>query len=67
MENGSELFSEHTVTCSQSIVLECRCGEKLILLGHKSDWEWEGRTVFACSGCGEKLFLNLQEFRDSEA
>ena len=58
MENVSELLSEHVVTCSKWIVLECQCGENVILLGYESDWEWEGRTVFACSGCGEKLFLN---------
>jgi predicted SprT family Zn-dependent metalloprotease len=39
-------------------VLECRCGEKLILLGRKSDWRKEGRTVFECGGCKEELFLD---------
>jgi hypothetical protein len=58
MENVSELLSEYIVTSSKCIVLECPCGEKVILLGYESDWEWEVRTVFGCSGCGKKLFLN---------
>jgi predicted SprT family Zn-dependent metalloprotease len=60
MQPVSEVVPEegHFVTCSKSIVLECRCGEKLLLLGRKADWRKEGRTVFECSGCGEKLSLN---------
>ncbi len=59
MQSVSEIMSEeHFVTCSMSIVLECRCGEKLLLPGHTVDWRKEGRTVFQCSGCGEKLSLN---------
>jgi DNA-directed RNA polymerase subunit RPC12/RpoP len=48
---------EHFVDCSKSIVIECRCGEKLLLLGRQSDWRSEGRTVFECGGCGKKLSL----------
>ena len=60
MQPVSEVLpeEEHFVTCSKSIVLECRCGQKLLLLGRKADWRKEGRTVFECSGCGEKLSLN---------
>ena len=58
MQPVSEVLPEHFVTCSESILLECRCGQKLLLLGRKSDWRKEGRTVFACSECGEKLSLN---------
>ena len=60
MQPVSEVLpeEEHFVTCSKSIVLECRCGEKLLLLGRKADWRKEGRTVFECNGCGEKLSLN---------
>jgi hypothetical protein len=50
--------SERFVTASESIVLECRCGEKLILLGHEIDWRTEERTVFGCGGCGEQLSLD---------
>lgn len=51
------LLKERVVDCSKSIVIECRCGEKLLLLGRKSDWRSEGRTVFKCGGCGKKLSL----------
>jgi len=57
MRQVSGVASEHFVTCSKSIVLECRCGEKLLLLGRQADWRKERRTVFACGGCGEKLSL----------
>jgi len=68
MQQVSEVLPEHFVTCSKSIVLECRCGEKLLLLGRKSDWRKEGRTVFECSECGEKLSLNdVPSFRRAEA
>jgi predicted SprT family Zn-dependent metalloprotease len=48
---------ESFVDCSTSIVIYCRCGEKLLLLGRKSDWGSEGRTTFECGGCGKKLML----------
>jgi hypothetical protein len=51
------LPEEHYVDCSKSIVLDCGCGERVILLGRESDWSWEGRTVFECGGCGRKLSL----------
>ena len=35
----------HEIDCSRSIVIDCRCGEKLILLGHRSDWHGQGRTT----------------------
>ncbi len=57
MQQVSEVVSERFVTCSKSIVLECRCGEKLILLGREEDWHKEGHTVFVCNGCGKKLSL----------
>ena len=57
MQPVSEVLPEHFVTCSESIMLECRCGQKLLLLGGKADWGKEGRTVFECSECGEKLSL----------
>jgi hypothetical protein len=54
MQQSSE--SDRFVECSEHIVLEGRCGERLILLGFESDWHSEGRTTFEC-GCGEKLTL----------
>src|SRR5215218_1278109 len=29
------------LTCSESILLECRCGQKLLLLGRTADWRKE--------------------------
>jgi hypothetical protein len=56
--NDSVALSEnHEIDYSRSIVLDCRCGEKLILLGHRSDWHGEGRTDFECGGCAAKLSL----------
>ena len=50
------LESDRFVFCSEHIILECRCGERLILVGFESDWRWEGRTTFECE-CGEQLTL----------
>ena len=59
MQHVSELVvPESFLSCSQGIVLECRCGEKLLLLGRETDWPKEGRSVFECSGCEEKLSLS---------
>ncbi len=57
MPSVSQSPSEHFVTLSKSNVFDCRCGEKLILLGREADWRKEGHTVFTCSGCGKKLSL----------
>ncbi len=48
--------SERFVLCSERIILECECGERLVLLGFESDWYSEGRTFFGCE-CGEQLTL----------
>jgi len=59
MQQVSEVLAqERFVDCSKSLVIECRCGEKLLLLGRESDWRSEGRTLFECSGCGNKLSLD---------
>lgn len=47
--------SERFVLCSERIVLECDCGERLVLLGLEEDWRSE-RPIFECE-CGEKLTL----------
>ena len=49
--------SDKNVECSARIVLECGCGERLILLGLEEDWRSEQRTDFGCS-CGENLTLS---------
>lgn len=46
--------SGHSVPCSGRIVLECGCGEKLVLLGLEDDWRRAEQTVFECE-CGEEL------------
>ncbi len=48
--------SDRFVFCSERIVLECECGERLILLGLEDDWYSELRTTFECE-CGEHLTL----------
>jgi hypothetical protein len=48
--------SEQYVLCSERMVLECKCGERLVLLGLEEDWYSELRTVFDCE-CGERLTL----------
>ena len=53
----SVTLAENYITFSKIIVLDCRCGEKLILLGRKEDWNREGRTDFECGGCRGKLYL----------
>jgi hypothetical protein len=44
------------IEASHRIVLQCGCGERLVLLGREDDWSAEGRDAFEC-GCGEKLTL----------
>lgn len=48
---------EREVDCSGRIVLECRCGERLTLLGLEEDWRSEERTNFECK-CGDRLTLS---------
>jgi hypothetical protein len=47
---------EHSIECSGRIVLECKCGERIVLLGEEDDWYVEKRLTFACE-CGERLTL----------
>jgi hypothetical protein len=44
------------IEASERIVLECGCGERLVLLGREDDWYAERREAFECS-CGERLTL----------
>lgn len=52
-DSNPELF----VICTERLVLECRCGGSLILLGPEEDWYAEGRTTFECHECGGQLTL----------
>jgi hypothetical protein len=54
MRRSSE--SERLVLCSERIFLECKCGERLVLVGFEDDWRSGGRTTFECE-CGEELTL----------
>jgi hypothetical protein len=59
--------SERFVVCTDGIVLDCRCGESLILIGHEEDWYTEGRTIFECRKCGGGLTLASQTSQSEEA
>jgi hypothetical protein len=50
------LETGNTIECSDHIVLECGCGERLVLLGLQEDWLFEQRTSFDCRG-GQILTL----------
>lgn len=50
---------------SGRIVLECSCGERLVLLGREDDWYAEGRRTFAC-GCGNEITLADRVAEESE-
>lgn len=54
---------ERVVGCSESMVLYCPCGEKLVLLGGADDWR-SRNAIFRCH-CGEKL--TLDDRMDEEA
>jgi hypothetical protein len=41
---------------SGQIVLECKCGEKLVLLGSEDDWR-SRHAIFKCE-CGQNLTLD---------
>jgi len=47
--------TDHYILCSDRIVLDCGCGERLVLLGLEEDWHSE-RSIFECV-CGEELTL----------
>jgi hypothetical protein len=46
---------ERFVLYSERTVLECPCGERIIVLGHEDDWYAEGRSIFECGCCGRML------------
>lgn len=57
--------SERFVLCTVHAVLQCQCGERLVLLGREEDWYTEGRTTFECGGCGRGVTLidHLEDVR----
>ncbi len=54
------------IESSGHVVLGCKsCGEILVLLGLEGDWPSDGRTAFACGGCGEELTLTYSLVEDA--
>ena len=49
-------MKEPSIEYSERIILECKCGERAVLLGQEDDWYREKRLTFACE-CGERLSL----------
>lgn len=41
---------------SKKLVVECECGERLVLIGREEDWRW-ARVVLECGGCEERFVL----------
>ena len=39
----------------EHIILECECGERMVILGGEEDWR-SRNAIFKC-GCGDKLTL----------
>jgi hypothetical protein len=52
-EGWKEVYMHHS---SGQIVLECKCGEKLVLLGSEDDWR-SRHAIFKCE-CGQNLTLD---------
>ena len=52
------------IEASERIVLQCGCGERLVLLGREDDWYEEGRNTFECE-CGDELTLAARVERGS--
>jgi hypothetical protein len=56
---------ERVILCSDRTVLNCSCGETLILLGREEDWYSEGRAAFKCHQCGKTIsFANSANLLD---
>ena len=54
MQSRSKSPPGYFARCSGRMVLECRCGEMVVLLGRKDDWYSEGHMLFECE-CGRRL------------
>ena len=57
MQPGSDFdrFDENFVEFSERIVLECDCGERIVLLGMEDDWS-DRDEAFECE-CGRNVTL----------
>ena len=40
----------------KTLVIDCECGEKMILLGKEDDWRW-GNALLECGGCEDRFML----------
>jgi hypothetical protein len=56
VQHYSEL-DKTTIPCSGRIIIQCGCGEQMILLGLEEDWRSERRTDFECP-CGKGLTIS---------
>ena len=54
---------EHALESSGRTILECSCGERLVLLGLEEDWCSEQRTEFECS-CGKGLTPSINRLNE---
>jgi hypothetical protein len=50
---------------SKHIILECECGERLVLFGFEDDWR-SRRAIFKCE-CGQKLTLDDRSEKETLA
>ena len=50
------VMKEQILECSEQIVLSCSCGEKVVLLGKKTDWYRQPLLEIRCA-CGKTLTL----------
>ena len=58
-------MQERVIEASERMILECPCGERLVLLGRAVDWYTENRIAFYCE-CGEMLtFANRLDEEES--
>ena len=48
---------EPPIDCPENTVLDCRCGEQLVLFGSEDDW-YSRNAIFVCPRCEEKLTLD---------
>jgi len=53
----------HTLESPGRIILQCGCGERLILLGLEEDWRSEQRTEFECL-CVKGLTLSTNRLNE---
>ena len=64
MQSRSKSSPEYFVYCSGRVVLECQCGEVMVLLGREEDWYSEGHMLFECE-CGRRLTLSDRIYEEA--